>query len=231
MSLKSALLFGASGLVGSHLLQYLLRDERYYRIDIVVRTPLPLNHPKLQQHVIDFHQLEQHRELFAVDHVFCCLGTTIKKAKSREAFIQVDKTYPLEIAYLAKASGVQQFHVITAMGSNSTSSLFYNRVKGELENELRKIDFPSLLIYRPSLLLGDRHEFRLGEKIGSIIFKAASFVMIGPLAKYKAIEANIVAKGMLHTAHREKPTGVVILESEEIRRIATAPEEYPMIRR
>lgn len=221
MSLKSALLFGASGLVGSQLLQYLLQDKGYQRIDIVVRKPLTISHPKLQQHVIEFNQLARHRELFAVDHVFCCLGTTIKKAKSKEAFIQVDKTYPLEIAKLAKESGVQQFHVITAMGSDAASSIFYNRVKGELEKELRKINFPSLLIYRPSLLLGNRSEFRLGEKIGSIVFQAFSFVMIGPLARYKAIDADIVAKGMLLSAHQAEPSGVgvMVLESEEIRRL------------
>lgn len=221
MAQKSALLFGASGLVGSHLLQYLLHDAGYERIDIVVRKPLSVSHPKLHQHVIAFSELDRHQELFRVHHVFCCLGTTIKKAKSKDAFILVDKAYPLTIARLAKMSGVQQFHVVTALGANPLSSVFYNRVKGELEVELGQIHLPMLRIYRPSLLLGDRAEFRLGEKIGSIVSKGVSFAMIGPLAKYKAIEAETVARGMLYTAHHEELAGVRILESEEIERIGS----------
>ena len=224
MTQKTALLFGATGLVGGRLLYLLLEDESYQRVVVAVRRPINIKYPKLEQKIIDFARLSEDPSLFHVDDVFCCLGTTIKKVKSQEAFIQVDQIYPLQIAKLAQQAGASQFHIITALGANPNSSIFYNRVKGEVEEGLRTLGLPSVTIYRPSLLLGNRMEFRMGEVIGSIVSRGLGFAMVGPLARYRAIDAEQVAQAMQLTA--EKPhTGVRVIESEEIRRIATSPNE------
>lgn len=213
---KTALVLGASGLVGSHCLQLLLDNAAYDKIIVWLRKPLPVQHAKLQQEIIAFDQLSQYADkLKNVQEIFCCLGTTIKKAGSPEAFYKVDFTYPHEIAKLAAQTGVQQFLIVTALGANSRSSIFYNRVKGEIETALGKLALPGLQIFRPSLLLGERQEFRLGERIGASVFKALSFAFIGPLRRYRAIEASVVAEAMIRIAQKNL-TGVNIFESEKI---------------
>lgn len=226
MTQKTALLFGATGLVGGRLLYYLLEDERYQRVVIAVRRPLNIKHPKLEQKIIDFSSLSEDPSLFQADDVYCCLGTTIKKAKTQEVFIQVDKTYPLQIAKLTQRAGAHQFHIVTALGADPRSSIFYSRVKGEVEQELRALELPSLLIYRPSLLLGDRMEFRMGEWMASIASKVFGFAMVGPLARYRANDAGHVAKAMQLTSHQPL-SGVRVIESAEIRRIALEQAEKP----
>ncbi|NUM72968.1 oxidoreductase [candidate division KSB1 bacterium] len=213
---KTALVLGASGLVGSHCLQLLLDNAAYDKIIVWLRKPLPVQHAKLQQEIINFDQLSPYADkLKNVQEIFCCLGTTIKKAGSPEAFYKVDFTYPHEIAKLAAQNGVQQFLIVTALGANSRSSIFYNRVKGEIETALGKLPLPGLQIFRPSLLLGERQEFRLGERIGAIVFTALSFAFFGRLRRYRAIEASVVAEAMIRIA-QQNLTGVNIFESEKI---------------
>lgn len=213
---KTALVLGASGLVGSHCLQLLLDNAAYDKIIVWLRKPLPVQHAKLQQEIINFDQLSPYADkLKYVQEIFCCLGTTIKKAGSPEAFYKVDFTYPHEIAKLAAQNGVQQFLIVTALGANSRSSIFYNRVKGEIETALGKLSLPGLQIFRPSLLLGERQEFRLGERIGAIVFTALSFAFFGRLRRYRAIEASVVAEAMIRIAQKNL-TGVNIFESEKI---------------
>lgn len=213
---KTALVLGASGLVGSHCLQLLLDNAAYDKIIVWLRKPLPVQHAKLQQEIINFDQLSPYADkLKYVQEIFCCLGTTIKKAGSPEAFYKVDFTYPHEIAKLAAQNGVQQFLIVTALGANSCSSIFYNRVKGDIETALGKLSLPGLQIFRPSLLLGERQEFRLGERIGAIVFTALSFAFFGRLRRYRAIEASVVAEAMIRIAQKNL-TGVNIFESEKI---------------
>lgn len=213
---KTALVLGASGLVGSHCLQLLLDNAAYDKIIVWLRKPLPVQHAKLQQEIINFDQLSPYADkLKNVQEIFCCLGTTIKKAGSPEAFYKVDFTYPHEIAKLAAQNGVQQFLIVTALGANSRSSIFYDRVKGEIETALGKLPLPGLQIFRPSLLLGERQEFRLGERIGAIVFTALSFAFFGRLRRYRAIEASVVAEAMIRIA-QQNLTGVNIFESEKI---------------
>lgn len=213
---KTALVLGASGLVGSHCLQLLLDNAAYDKIIVWLRKPLPVQHAKLQQEIINFDQLSPYADkLKYVQEIFCCLGTTIKKAGSPETFYKVDFTYPHEIAKLAAQNGVQQFLIVTALGANSRSSIFYNRVKGEIETALGKLSLPGLQIFRPSLLLGERQEFRLGERIGAIVFTALSFAFFGRLRRYRAIEASVVAEAMIRIAQKNL-TGVNIFESEKI---------------
>lgn len=195
---KTILLAGATGLVGSAVLPLLLADERVGKAVALVRRPLNLVHPKLEQwageDLLDALRPE------AVDAVICCLGTTIKKAGSQAAFIAVDKSLPLGIARWAKERGVQVFCGISAMGAASGSRIFYNRVKGEVEEELEKTGFRSLAIFQPSLLTGPRKERRSGEGIASGILRAAGPFMAGSLANYRAMPHDVLAKALVQAA-------------------------------
>jgi len=201
MKKRTALVAGASGLVGSELLQQLLEDPEYERVTALVRSTLPIKHPKLTERIIDFGKLGECKEYFSADDIYCCLGTTIKKAKTREAFRQVDYEYPLTMAKLAESSGAGNYLIVTAIGSSASSSIFYSRVKGELEEALQQLSLPSLHIFRPSFLLGRRQEFRLGERFfGMTVMKWLKFVWVGRLRKYRPIEGRQVAQAMIAAA-------------------------------
>lgn len=214
MANKSALLLGASGLVGKELLELLLNSPIYEKVIILVRKPLKREHPKLEEVEIEFEALAEHKEYFMVNDVFCCLGTTIKKAGSQEAFRRVDVQYPLAAARIAKEMGVEKFLVISSMGADHQSKVFYSRMKGLLEHSLKELMLPSLHIFRPSLLLGDRNEFRLGESVAAFMSKGISFLFAGPLKKYRPIEAKTVAQGMVQAAQRQTEGATVYLSHE-----------------
>lgn len=197
---KTALLAGASGLVGNELLHILLESPHYDSVKIIGRRHLDIMHPKLEQIVVDFDRLENCRELLVADDVFCCLGTTIKAAGSQQAFRKVDFEYPANLAELAKEQGAQKFLVISALGADSSSKVFYSRTKGQLEDALKKNGFSALHVFQPSLLLGDRKEFRLGEKAAVLLSPLFSPLLIGRLKKYKPISARRVAVAMHHAA-------------------------------
>ncbi|WP_341200873.1 oxidoreductase [Metaplanococcus flavidus] len=219
MTGKSALIAGATGLTGSKLVEVLLDRPEYDRVTVLVRRPLELEHPKLEQIQVDYYRLDDYKKYFQVDDVFCCLGTTIKKAGSQKAFRRVDYDYPVALAELAKSAGTKKFLVISAMGADSRSNIFYNRVKGQMEDSLKKMNFPALHIFRPSLLLGDRKEFRLGEKAASLIFPVFSPVLRGGMKKYKPIQAEQVAQAMC-TAAQLGSEGVHVYPSDEIAELA-----------
>jgi uncharacterized protein YbjT (DUF2867 family) len=204
---------------GFLLLQRLLDNDRYGEVTAVVRSELPVRHPKLRQAVIDFDGMERSAKEFAADDVFCCLGSTIKKAGSQEVFSRVDHDYPLRAAALARKKGAKQFIIITAMGANARSRIFYNRVKGEIEADLADIGFEALRIVRPSLLLGKREEKRFGESVMIKLAPAMAFLLIGPLRKYRPISADAVAKAMVSIAE-EPLSGIVIYESNRLQEIA-----------
>jgi uncharacterized protein YbjT (DUF2867 family) len=186
---------------------------------MLVRKATNLKHEKLIELIVDYDQLEAVGEYFEKAVVFCVLGTTMKIAKTKEAFRKVDYQYPLKLAELAQEHGAKQFHVVTAIGANPNSSIFYSQVKGQLELALNQLSLPSLHIYHPSFLLGDRKEFRLGERIGAIIMKALSLAMIGKLRKYKAIHVRMIAQGMVH-ASQKKELGTHLYEYNEIFKFA-----------
>jgi uncharacterized protein YbjT (DUF2867 family) len=216
---KSALLVGASGLVGRQCLQFLLEEPSYTHIVVLVRRSLSITHNKLVQHVVDFSELDTLGDYFTTDDVYCCLGTTIKKAGTQEAFRKVDFDYPIKIAALTQHLGANQFLIVTSLGANPHSRIFYNRVKGEVEEAIRKISFTTINIFRPSLLLGDRTEHRTGEKSGAFIMSGLKYVMVGPLRKYRAIQARDVAKAMVQVAQKNLK-GLNIFESKQIQKIA-----------
>lgn len=204
MATRSALIVGATGLVGQALLEKLLLTNHYQKVTIFTRHKLNVEHPKLRQYVVNFDQLEKYQEQLRVDDLYCCLGTTIKKAKTKDAFKLVDYHYPLNLAKLAAQAGTKQFIVITAMGADPRSFFFYNRVKGELEEALRHIKLPAVQIIRPSLLLGDRNEYRLGESLASQLSRLFPFIFKGRLAQYAPIHAAQVAQAMKLIALKSK---------------------------
>lgn len=215
---RTALIAGASGLVGSHLLKLLLNSERYSQIISVGRHEVPLIHPKLDQQVIDFDHLRNYAKDMAADDIFCCLGTTIKKAGSKDKFHKVDHTYVVQLAEVTAQRGASQFLVISAMGADAGSIFFYNKVKGQMERDVKSQPFDAIHIFRPSLLLGEREEERAGEAWASKIMQPLGKLMVGPLAKYKPIEAETVAQAMLHAAEQEK-TGTHIYPSDQIAKL------------
>ena len=198
---KTALIAGASGLTGGYLLNLLLESPEYSTIIAYVRKSSGLTHPKLKEIVVDWETLQ---EPVAAEDIFCCLGTTIKKAGSQEAFRRVDYNYPLQLAQLQYRGGSQQFLLVSAMGADAKSSIFYSRVKGELENALQSIGYKSLHIFRPSFIAGPRKESRTGEKIGLAIFSILSPLFIGSLKKYAPIQAEHIARAMLRTAQKNE---------------------------
>ncbi len=195
--MKTALVVGATGLIGKHLTIKLLSSNFYSKIKVLVRKQLDINHPNLEQIIVDFDNLDISK--IVADDVFCCLGTTMKQAGSKPAFYKVDFTYPVEIAKAALTNGAKQFLIVTAMGADQQSKFYYNRVKGEVEKALSDLRYPTLLIFRPSMLLGERKEARLGEKIGKIFMNAFSFITPD---KYKAIEGEKVANAMMILAQK-----------------------------
>ena len=210
--MKTALVAGSSGLIGNQLLSLLLEDSRYTKIIAISRNPLELTHPKLENIVLDFEQLKQHSHALKCDDIFCCLGTTIKKVKTKEAFRKVDFQYPLELARIGKEQGAENYLLVSALGANKNSSLFYNQVKGEVEGAIAKIGIPTLHIFRPSLLVGPRSEQRSGEQAAKWVYKIFGFLIP---TKYMAIESIKVARAMISVA-QEKRNGVIIHESKEL---------------
>lgn len=213
---RKALIAGASGLVGSYLLDMLLQDDYYDEVVAIVRKPLDKEHPKLKQVEVQFKKLDDYASHFAVSHVFVCLGTTIKKAKSKKAFTQVDLEYPYKIALLAHQKGAKRFAVISSVGADRDSTFFYSRIKGKLEEQIAGIPFKSISIFRPSILLGPRKEFRFGEEMGKVANEIFKHFLIGKLSKYKGIKAEHVARSMLQVVKTHKK-GFKVLESNDIK--------------
>lgn len=219
MQTRTALVAGASGLVGGHLLDALLESPLYAQVHSLGRRPLPKQAPQLVQHTVDFARLDG-VALPPVDDAFCALGTTIKKAGSQEAFRAVDHDAVLAFAHAARKAGARCFVVVTALGADPRSRIFYNRVKGEAEASLQGVGFESLVIVRPSLLLGERAEHRRGEHAAIVLSKA-----LGPLLRpfaSRPIEARTIARAMLHLA-REAPPGARVVPSGELHALGEAP--------
>lgn len=212
----NAIIAGASGLTGQALLKTLIASRRYDRINTLERRASIAVSAIHIPIVVDFNALST---LPACDDAYCCLGTTIKKAGSRDAFRRVDFEYVIAFARAAKAASAKQFLVVSALGASATSSIFYNRVKGEMENAVVEIGFDAMHIFQPSFLLGDRAESRVGEKIGIAAFKGISPLLIGSARKYRPIHVDTVAAAMLNAAS-SKQRGVHRYESDVIQAMA-----------
>jgi uncharacterized protein YbjT (DUF2867 family) len=210
---RTVAIAGATGLVGRATVRLLLADPTVERVTALVRRPISQPaHPKFHAAVVDFDRLAECDDLLAVDQVVCALGTTIKQAGSRERFRQVDFGYPFELARIGVRQGARHFLLVSALGADAGSAFFYNRVKGDLEEVVRALPYRSLTILRPSLLLGNREEFRLGEEV------ASRLAFLAP-PRVKPVEAEAVAQVLVKAARADLP-GERVIESKAIRELA-----------
>jgi uncharacterized protein YbjT (DUF2867 family) len=210
----TAILAGATGLVGGECLRRLLASPRYERVIVVTRRKLTdvTAERKLRQVVTEFENLGEVRERLRGDHVYCALGTTIRKAGSQERFRAVDYEYPLRLAQLTRKNGARHFSIVSALGASRSSPFFYSRVKGETEEGLQQLGWPSLAIVRPSVIAGDRAEARPLERLSAHLLRFAP-------ATWRPVPAGDIAAAMIVMALRERP-GVTVLESREISGVA-----------
>jgi uncharacterized protein YbjT (DUF2867 family) len=214
---KTALLFGASGLVGNHLLNQLISNNNYSKIKLFVRSTINISDPKIEIIQTDFKNLENHKEDIIGDDCFFCIGTTKKNSPDKNEYQRIELEVPKQIAQIAKSNSVNSFVFVSSGYADPKSSGDYLKFKGEVEEELKRLNFPKLGIMRPSFLLGDRKEKRIGEKIGIFVFKLLSPLFLGPLKKMKPIHSATVAKAMI--AITQNDSSQTIFESNEISEI------------
>jgi|TARA_B110000116_G_C16565533_1_gene459520 uncharacterized protein YbjT (DUF2867 family) len=212
--MKTALLFGSSGLIGGHLLKILIQSTNYNKIKLFVRSVPKINNPKIEVIKTDFNNLETHKENIKGNDCFFCIGTTKQNATDEDEYKRIERNIPVEVAQIAKLNSVNSFLYVSSGFADPKNSGTYLKYKGEVEEELNKLNFSKLRIMRPSFLLGDRKEKRIGEKIGIFIFKLLSPLFLGPLKKMKPIHAETVAKAMLTVAQNDIQK--IIFESNEI---------------
>jgi len=214
---KTALLFGSSGLVGSQLLKKLIDNKNYNLIKIFVRSEIFVNHPKVQLIKTDFYNIENYKEVIKGNDCFFCIGTTKKNSPKKDEYQYVELELPKKIAQIAKSNSVNSFIFVSSGFANSKSAGEYLRYKGLVEEKLQDLQFSKLGILRPSFLLGDRKVLRVGEKIGIFFFKLITPILIGPLTKMKPIAADTVAEAMIKIANQNLDK--IIFESNEIQNI------------
>lgn len=215
-----AIVAGASGLVGGHCLRRLLASGLHEQVVAFVRGPLNVTHKRLQQRTVDFERLGRMSAFPRAQDVFCCLGTTMKKAGSEEAFRKVDYEYVVRLAETSIRTGADRFYLVSSVGADRKSHVFYSRVKGEAEEAVTQMGFSGLHIFRPSLLLGGRPEKRPGEQAGIALARLVSGIFLGPIRKYRPIKAEDVAKAMVVVA-REGSSGEHVYTSDEMEGLST----------
>jgi uncharacterized protein YbjT (DUF2867 family) len=217
---KTAVVLGATGLIGQHLVQELLQNEFFSKVRILVRRPLKLNHPKADVQVVNFNDEKDIAARIDIgDVIFCCIGTTRKKVKgNRTEYRKVDYDIPIITARLGIQHGFNQFLIVSAIGANPLAANFYLQLKGCIEEDVTALPFESIHIFRPSILLGKREEFRPGENIGKAFVKAISFLLLGGWRKYRPIPAADVAKAMVAAANKEI-AGVHMYEYDEMQNL------------
>ena len=212
---KTAIVIGATGLTGTHLVAALLQDPYFGKVKVLVRKPWAHTRPRLDSIIVDFDDDESLAAALQGDVLYCCIGTTIKKAGSQEKFREVDYGIPVKCARIAREQGVTQFALMSSIGANPNSRTFYLRTKGETEAAVQAMGFSGVYIFRPSVLLGTRNEFRLGEWLGKYLIQLFYFLLQGRWKKYRGIKAATVANAMI-VATKHADTGVSIYESDAI---------------
>ena len=215
---KTAIVFGATGLTGSYLVTELMADSRYDKVIVISRRSLGLDHPKLEEHITDLLNKESWAELVKGDDVYCCIGTTRKKTPEKDHYYKIDFGIPKNAASAGKINGAQTFTVVSAIGANSKSSIFYNKLKGEMEEAVNSNGPSEVYIMRPSIIAGPRGESRLLEKVGLGIFKLLGSLFVGPLRKYKLIHAKDIATAMIEAVNSEVKGGT--FESDQVQELA-----------
>jgi uncharacterized protein YbjT (DUF2867 family) len=201
--MKTAIIIGATGLVGNKLVHLLLHDDRFNKVIVFVRRSLTLTHPKLEEHVIDFNKPASWMHLVKGDVLFSALGTTIKQAGSKDNQYKVDYTYQYQFAQAAAQNQVPTYVLVSSASANASSKLFYTRIKGELERDIKNLSFKSISIIQPGLLTGERQQERFGEKVGYVVLKAMN--IIGFFQKYRPIEGRVVALALRNAGQKAAP--------------------------
>jgi uncharacterized protein YbjT (DUF2867 family) len=219
METRTAVVFGATGLIGRALIEELCKSERYISIKIFVRRKTDFCcKEKIKEILIDFNNLKEYSYMITGDDLFICLGTTIKKAGSVRRMEEIDRDLPLTIASVASGNSIDKVVIISSLGADIDSSNYYLRIKGEMEKGLIKLKFRTLIILRPSILLGDRNERRRGEEVGKILVMMIGIFLVGKLSRYRGIEGKNVAKVMVKAINEK--SGIEILESDKIHQIS-----------
>jgi uncharacterized protein YbjT (DUF2867 family) len=213
---KRALVFGATGLVGSELVKQLLADERYAAVTVFARRDQGIVHSKLTKRVVDVADVKSYAKELVGDELYICLGTTIKKAGSVKAMEVADRDVPAAIAMAARDNGVDGVAVVSSIGADNSSRNYYLRIKGEMEHEIAGYGFNRTVIVRPSILFGKRDEHRFGEEAGKAVMKALKFLLVGRLRKYRGIDATAVAQGMIRLLNTQPKPEAIVFESDEI---------------
>ena len=217
--MKTAIVIGATGLIGNLLVKKLLNDDRYEKVKVFVRRSTGINNPKLKEHLVDFDNIGEWKSLVIGDDLFSAMGTTIRKAKSTVVQYKVDVTYQYEFAKAASENGVKSYFLVSSSGSKATSKIFYLRIKGELDEKVQQLPFSKIRIFRPSLLLGERPEKRFGEKAAERILKIV--VPVFPFLKnQRPIEGEKVASAMITSANGTDELRIKIQELSEIFELA-----------
>lgn len=216
---KTAIILGATGLTGGFLLSILLGLDHYKKVILFSRSSVGFTYPKLEENLIDLLKLEAHSEKFKADEVFCCIGTTKAKTPNKETYKKIDYGIPLSAAKLCKENSIPTFIVISALGANATSGVFYNRVKGEMEEDVLKCTIPKTHIMQPSVIGGEREERRIGEWVFKKLFGLFNLLLVGPLKKYRSIAPKTIAKAMVWLANHDHDA--IRIESDRIQKIAS----------
>lgn len=217
--MKTAILLGATGLTGSHLLNMLLNDSRYEKVKVFSRSSVGFTHEKLEEHLVDLLKLEDYKDSFNADEVYCCIGTTKSKTPDKETYKKIDFGIPVSAAKLCRENKIPTFLVISALGADSNSSIFYNKVKGEMQHQVLEQGIKNTYIFQPSLIAGNREEERFFEKLGIKGMKVFNNLLIGSFKKYRSIHPETIAKAMHICANSGYPK--ILIESDEIQELAS----------
>ena len=217
--MKSAILLGATGLTGGYLLNILLNDPNYTKVKIFSRSSVGFEHEKLEEHLIDLLKLENHKENFTADEVYCCIGTTKSQTPDKETYKKIDFGIPVAAAKICRENKIDKFLVISALGADANSSVFYNKVKGEMQHEVLEQGIAHTYIFQPSLIAGDREEDRFFENLAIKGMKVLNNLLVGSLKKYRSIHPETIAKAM----HKCASAGYtkILIESDEIQKLAS----------
>jgi len=207
---KKAIITGATGMIGSELLDLLLAGNAYDEIMIIVRKKLNMTHKKLTQLVVDFDQLEHHESSITGDVIFSCLGTTKSKTPDSKTYYKIDHDYPLQLAKMAQKNGVKQFHIVSSVGANPNSGTFYIKLKGETERDISALDLQSVYMYEPSMLTGRKQGKRFAEMFFEGLFKIANPLLTGKWKKYRSVSGATVARTMYDQSLKDEPGKWVI---------------------
>lgn len=214
---KTAIVLGATGVTGSALVSLLTHHNYYAKIKLFSRSLSGFTHQKIDEYLVDLQDLEKHKSSFIADEVYCCIGTTKAKTPDKETYKNIDYGIPLQAAKLCKENGINTFMVISALGADASSSVFYNKTKGQMEDDVIALQIPKTHILQPSLIAGKREEKRLGEWLAKQFFKVFQFLLIGSLKKYKPIHPETIAKAMVWLGNNEEST--IKIQSDEIKEL------------